>query len=169
MPAVCEIFYRRGRVVCAERIDYNELYFHALWQYALYIYARVVAIFHSVAVFRKSREVRRQLNEYAVFLDRADDSGNRFAGFERGGVLFPCAEQFAVRERNAPQFVAAFDYCADVLPRRKPRVRVQNAPNGSMCVTQASITSPQTSDERYSLRQSSCTLRRLRMAYVSPF
>lgn len=45
-----------------------------------------------------------------------------------------------------------------------PAPMSQNAPNGSMCVTQASITSPQTSDERYSLRQSSCTLRRLRMA-----
>lgn len=130
MSAVREISYRRGRVICAERIDYDELYLHALRQYALYIYARVVAVFHSVAVFRKPREVRSQLDEYAVFLDRADDSGNRFAGFERGGVLFPCAEQFSVRERNAPQFVAAFDYCADVLSRRKPRVRVRNARYG---------------------------------------
>lgn len=176
MPAVREISYRRGRIIRAERIDYDELYLHALRQNALYIHARVVAVPDSIAVFRKPRKVRRQLDKDAVFLNGADYSRNGFARLERDGIFLPGAQQLAVRERETPQLVAAFDYGADVLPRKNrafgcgmrdtemlsmgssaliPAPMSQNAPKGSMCVTHASITSPQTSDDRYSRLQSS--------------
>ena len=98
----------------------------------------MVAVFNSLAVFRKPRKVRRQLDKDAVFLNGADYPRNGFARLERGGIFLPCAQQLAVRERETPQLVAAFDYGADVLPRKKPCVRMRyarhgDAVNGQQC------------------------------------
>ena len=77
-------------------VDYHELKFHFLRDYAFYENGDAVADRKFVAVFRKSGKVGRKLHEYTVLLNAAHNSGHGLPDRVFCGVFLPCSEELTV-------------------------------------------------------------------------
>ena len=84
-------------------VDEDELHLHPLGDDALYEDGGGVADLDVAVVgtqLCESREVRRQLYEYAVGLYTAHSARNRLPGGEEGGVFFPGPKELLLRQKE---------------------------------------------------------------------
>jgi uncharacterized membrane protein len=81
-------------------------------------------------VFGEPRQIRRELDEYAVLLDAAHNSRGGLPGLEFRRVLFPCAQQFFMGEGYFFRFVInKFYHGFHELPCLVPVARVRYSRN----------------------------------------
>ena len=126
------LFRRRARKLGFDRIDQDELDLHPLGQDALDVNRNGRADRGELrriggAVLRKSREVRRELDEHAVRLDRAYDPRNGLARLEERGVLLPRSEQLLHCEKDTVLLtVDRFDRNRDAVARSDAVARMRD-------------------------------------------